>query len=192
MLGFNFVAMCPRPPTSTGRRVLGAWSTRDRLAIRGSMGPRRLRLAQPRRPPRASHAVSQNGWGADGRARRDLLRPGAAPRRPAGLAIRRARIRLKPPSERSRQFIFVIICLIRLAFVGAKLECHPWAKQGCQPPRHGIVAGRARLGWTVLSQRELQRIQVLGEVVSRVRTVGHRHRRTLHSRGGIGARTTGI
>ena len=33
------------------------------------------------------------------------------------------------------------------------------------------MPGRARLGWTALSERELQRIQVLSEVMSQARTV---------------------
>src|SRR3954453_14198802 len=45
------------------------------------------------------------------------------------------------------------------------------AKQECQSPHLGTVAGRPGLGWTTMSERELQRIQVLSEVTNRVRTV---------------------
>ena len=45
------------------------------------------------------------------------------------------------------------------------------SKQECQSPQSGIWAGRAGLGWVTMSERDLQRVQVLGEVTNRRRTI---------------------
>ena len=64
-----------------------------------------------------------------------------------------------------------IIYLMRLAFVAAKLKCPVSGKLECHTPRVRLTSGRLQMGLIAMSERDLQRIEVLSKVVDGHMTV---------------------